>query len=181
MANQNFEQILQSINNTEIRYALELLFGFAGVAKGNSGSGIVKDVTGNLTGNVTGNVTGDQLGDMTGDVTGDVNGDEIKQLTTYSADTDLSDTDVPTTLIDLNGASASCDISNFTPTPGKTYVFSCSSVVTANPTLTASSGITLDGTNDVATFDAANECIIIVCINATTCLVVSNVGSVVFS
>ena len=181
MAVENFEQILQSINNSEIRIALEKLFALCGVSTGNSGSGIVQDVVGNLTGNVVGNVTGDQLGDMTGDVTGDLNGDEIKQLTTYSADADLSDTDLPTTLIDLNGASASCDITNFTPTPGKVYVISCSSVVTADPTLTASTGVTLDGTNDVATFDAADDCIVIVCINATTCLLVENIGAVVFS
>jgi hypothetical protein len=58
MAIENFEQILQSINNSEIRIALEKLFALAGVATGNSGSGIVQDVIGNLTGNVTGDVTG---------------------------------------------------------------------------------------------------------------------------
>ena len=70
MANQNFEQILQSINNTEIRYALELLFGFAGVAKGNSGSAVVKNVVGDLTGDVTGNSAGVHTGAVTGNVTG---------------------------------------------------------------------------------------------------------------
>ena len=180
MAVENFEQILTSINNSEIRIALEKLFALAGISTGNSGSGIVQDVVGNLTGNVTGNVTGDQLGDMTGDVTGDVNGNEVKQLTTYTSDQDLGDTDLPTTMIDVDGA-ASCDIINFTPVPGKTYVISCSGVAVANPTLVASSGITLDGTNDTATFDAADECLIIFCINATTCLIVENIGGVVMS
>jgi hypothetical protein len=181
MAVENFEQILCNINNTEIRIALERLFALVGVGTGSDGTSLSQDVVGNLTGNVSGNVTGDQLGNMTGDVTGDVNGNEVKQLTTYSADTDLDDTDLPTTMIDLNGSTASTDVTKFTPEPGKTYVISCSDVGTADPSITASSGITLDGTNDKATFDAADECLIIFCINATTCLIVENIGGVVLS
>jgi hypothetical protein len=64
MAVQNFEQILQGIHNTEIRIALELLFGFAGVGKGNTGDAVVKDVVGDLTGNVTGDVTGNVTGNV---------------------------------------------------------------------------------------------------------------------
>ena len=136
---------------------------------------------GGFVGNVTGNVTGDVAGNVTGNVTGDLSGDETKQLATYSADTALGDGDFPTTLIDLNGSTASTDITAFTPTPGKTYIISCSSVSTADPTLTASAGVTLDGTNDVATFNAADDCIVLVCINATTCLISANIGAVVFS
>jgi len=66
---QTFEQILQSINNSEIRIALENLFAIVGVGTGDSvegGSGpITADVTGDLTGNVTGNVTGTLVGPAT--------------------------------------------------------------------------------------------------------------------
>jgi hypothetical protein len=69
MAIQNFEQILQGINNSEIRIALELLFGFAGVGNGNTGDAVVKDVIGDLTGNVTGNVEGNVVGTLSGRAT----------------------------------------------------------------------------------------------------------------
>ena len=66
---QYFEQIMQSINNSEIRVALEKLFAITGIGKGSAiGSGggeIVADVTGSLTGNVTGNVTGTLVGAAT--------------------------------------------------------------------------------------------------------------------
>jgi hypothetical protein len=64
---QKFEQIIQSINNSELRQAIELLFSIIGIGKGdNSGnSGYVGDVTGDVTGNVTGNVAGNLDGLVT--------------------------------------------------------------------------------------------------------------------
>jgi outer membrane lipoprotein SlyB len=176
---QYFEQIMQSINNSEIRIALEKLFAIAGIGKGSQ----VGDpgFVGNLTGNVTGDVLGDVVGDVTGDVLGDITGDQIRVTSTKSVDEDMGDADTfATTLIDLDGTSASVALTKFTPTIGKTYVIFCSDASNA-VTLTTSSGVTLDGTNDLATFDAADECIVITCINATTCLVVENIGGVVLS
>lgn len=72
MAVENFEQILQSINNSEIRQALEKLFALCGVSTGSDGTNIAKDVVGDVTGDLTGDVTGDLTGDVTGDVTGSV-------------------------------------------------------------------------------------------------------------
>jgi hypothetical protein len=117
---------------------------------------------------------------MTGDVTGNVEGTNVKTLATLSADIDLDDGDFSASMIDLNGSSATVAVTKFTPVPGTMYVISCSDASNA-VTLTASSGITLNGTNAIATWDAADECIFIFCINATTCLVVENVGSVAFS
>jgi hypothetical protein len=74
MAVENFEQILCSINNSEIRIALERLFALCGVGTGSDGTDIEKDVVGDVTGNLTGNVAGDVTGNLTGDVTGDVDG-----------------------------------------------------------------------------------------------------------
>ena len=66
---QTFEQILTSINNTEIRMALEQLFAIVGAGTGSTvEGGIAQDVTGDVTGNVTGDVTGDLTGDVAGAV-----------------------------------------------------------------------------------------------------------------
>lgn len=61
-------QILQSINNSELRISIEKIMGLLGLQPGDSTgpSAFVGDVTGDLTGNVTGNVTGDVTGDVTG-------------------------------------------------------------------------------------------------------------------
>jgi len=178
---QKFTDILSAINNPEIRQAIESLFGILGLGGRDSSTSMDLSLQGELTGDTTGSHFGAVTGDVTGDVTGNVQGDQTRVQTQIAADTDLDDSDFDTTLIELSGASASCNVSKFTPTVGKTYIISCSSVVTANPTLVASSGITLDGTNDTATFDAADECLIITCINATTCLIVENIGSVAMS
>ena len=100
--------------------------------------------------------------------------------TTYAADVDLGDVDFPTDVIFIDGTSATVAISNFTPTPGKLYIFVCldSSEVT---TLTASSGVTLDGTNDVVTFVAANDILVLYAVSATKLLVVVNPQTLTFS
>jgi hypothetical protein len=56
MAIQNFEQILQGINNSEIRIALEALFGLVNVGTGSDGTNL--ELVGDLTGDVTGDLTG---------------------------------------------------------------------------------------------------------------------------
>lgn len=168
-------EMLQSINNSELRISLEKILGILGFTPSTRVGGV--SLTGNVTGNLTGNVTGDVLGDVVGDVTGNLSGDVTKGQATLSADEDLDDGDFSGTMVDLNGSSATVAVTNFTPTPGKTYVISCSDATNA-VTLTASTGVTLDGTNNKATFDAADECLVIVCINATTCLIVENIGAV---
>ena len=99
---------------------------------------------------------------------------------TYAVDTDLGDVDFPTDVILIDGAVATVAISNFTPTPGKLYIFVCldSSEVT---TLTASSGVTLDGTNDVVTFVGTNDVLVLYAVSATMCLVVANPQTLSFS
>ena len=82
MAIENFEQILQSINNSEIRIALEKLFALVNIGTGSDGSNL------ELVGNLTGDVTGDLTGDVTGDVTGAVNGGW-----TYGAEVDCTNGD----------------------------------------------------------------------------------------
>ena len=77
---QPFEQIVQSINNTELRIAVENLFGILGIGRGDKegsatiSAAVTGGVTGNVVGDVTGNLTGDSAGTHTGAVTGDVTG-----------------------------------------------------------------------------------------------------------
>ena len=100
--------------------------------------------------------------------------------TQYAADAALGDKDFPTDWVELDGTSANVQLSEFTPTAGKTYVFNCIDS-TNTTTLTASSGVTLDGTNDVVTFTAADQILVLFAISATTMLIVANPSSLVFS
>jgi len=82
---QKFEHILQSINNSEIRIALEALFAIAGIGPGQStGSPIEQDIIGNTAGVHTGAVTGDVTGSIDGAI---VDGDTLitKTLTPVNA------------------------------------------------------------------------------------------------
>jgi len=57
--------LLQAIQNTQIRIAIDRLLSLAGVTSTTKeGDGITSDVTGDLTGNVTGDVTGDVTGSI---------------------------------------------------------------------------------------------------------------------
>jgi len=130
-----------------------------------------------LTGNIAGNVTGDVLGDVIGDLTGSVT---LPAADVLVASEDMGDTDFASNSVTLNGTAA-CAISNWTPTVGNTYTFHCVTSVANSPTVTLSSGITWDGTNDVATFDAVDEWIQVICISATKLKVVANPDSISFS
>ena len=78
---ETFGQMLQSINNSEIRITLEKIFGILGLQPGDSTGpsaltgDIVGDVTGNLAGDVTGNVSGNLTGNVSGNLAGNVTGD----------------------------------------------------------------------------------------------------------
>jgi len=73
MASYKFSDLLQSIQNTQIRLAIERMFSLVGVSGSTSTSNPAA-----LTGNVTGDVTGDLTGNVTGNVTGDVTGSATK-------------------------------------------------------------------------------------------------------
>lgn len=149
---------------------------------GNMTVGGTLAVTGALTatGGVTGAVTGNVAGDVTGDVDGNIVGEHTMEVTAHDADAALGDADFATQLITLDGG-ASCDITEWTPTVGKMYILTCIDVSVANPTVTLSTGITWDGTNDTATFDAAGETITVVAVSATRLMVVANPNSIAFS
>jgi len=73
------------------------------------------------------------------------------------------------------------DLTGFTPKfVGQEVQIICTDS-TADATVTCGSGVTFDGTNDVATFGDDNDAIIVTSISLTRWAVVSNVGAVAFS
>jgi hypothetical protein len=96
MAVENFEQILCSINNSEIRIALEKLFALCGVGTGSDGSAISQDVIGDVTGNLTGNVAGN----LTGNV----------DATTVDADTLTTTTQTPVNAVAATSVLTMADV-----------------------------------------------------------------------
>ena len=162
MAVENFEQILSSINNSEIRITLEKLFALAGIGTGSDGTSLSQNVVGNVTGNVTGDLTGNSAGTHTGPV--------VNTVQAVDDDLDLADGDFTGNIILLNG-DGTCDISNWTPTIGREYTLFCTDSTT-DPTVTLTSGITINATgNDIMTFATAEDNITLVCISATEMII----------
>jgi hypothetical protein len=169
---QYFEQILQSINNSEIRIALEKLFAIMGVGTGAQ----VGDP--GFVGNITGNVTGDQLGNQVGDSTGKLLLAETVSLapTTHVADGTLDGTEA---WVRMDASSATVDLTLAAPNPGHYQIFDC--VDASNScTVTLTVG-DFDGTNFIATLDAAEECLVVFAISATRFIIIENIGAVALS
>ena len=176
MAVENFEQILQSINNSEIRIALERLFAMAGIGPGSDGTSLSQNVVGDVTGDLTGDVTGNVVGNVTGAQTGN----RKDTIGTLVVDTDLNDGGFTTQHVHLDGSSASVAVTKFKPVVGRLYIIVCDDATSA-VSVTCSSGGTFDGTNSVATFDAAGETLIVYAISTTQMVIFENIGSVTLS
>lgn len=172
---QLFEHIIQSINNSELRIAIEKLFAIIGVGIGDKEGSV--SVTGTLTGDVTGNVTGN----VTGDQIGDSYGEHIDSTTVFNADTDMGDTDFASGVIILDGSTGTVALTNFTPTAGKLYtIFHSDS--TNDASLACSSGVTINAAgNNTMSFTDAGDCIILKAITASRLVIVENIGSVALS
>ncbi len=79
--------------------------------------------------------------------------------------------------IELDGSSASVQLTNLNAVKGQWLVITCSD--SSNTTTVAcKSGTTLDGTNTTATFDAAGETLVLFGISDTQFVIVENIGSV---
>lgn len=85
-------------------------------------------------------------------------------------------------LILLNHATVAIEATLAAPTAGdELFIVDNSASGTAAHTVTLPSGVTWDGTNDVATFNAPGEALHVIALSATRFLVVTNVGAVAFS
>lgn len=124
-------------------------------------------------------INNDVTGDLTGDVTGDLEGAVTLDSKTFTADdTDVSDETA--SLWILNGLSANVQLAECTPALGKLLIITC--IDSTNTTdVDCVSGATFDGTNATATFDAADDTLVLMGLSATRWLVLVNVGSVAFS
>lgn len=170
MANK-LSDVLLMIQNTQIRIALEKMMGLCGVTStSKTGDAIVTDLTGNVTGNLTGNVSGSILGPS----------GAFTALTTVSitktADGAISPTD---SFIKLDGTDNTCDMTISAPYSGSYKVITCVDA-TNSVTVTLTAG-TFDGTNEIATFDAAEETLVLFGISATRFVILENIGSVALS
>jgi len=85
-----------------------------------------------------------------------------------------------TGLVVLNKTTPKIEAVIAAPTPGQVLIITQVDGGTAGHTVTLSAG-TWDGTNDVATLNAAGETLVVVGVSATRFLVLVNLGSVGFS
>lgn len=87
--------------------------------------------------------------------------------------------DMDYVLHDLDANANAVGVTDFTPTPGKLALISCSDATNA-VTVQAGAGVTFDGANDLATF-GANKALLLYGVSATRWLILANVGAVTFS
>jgi hypothetical protein len=80
----------------------------------------------------------------------------------------------------LNKATPKLEMTIAAPVPGQILVITQIDAGTAGHTVTLTAG-TWDGTNDVATFNAANETLVVAGVSATRFVIIENIGSVAFS
>lgn len=83
----------------------------------------------------------------------------------------------PTSFLHLNNSSAAIAVTIDAPKPGWLLVISQKDSGTQGHTVTLTAG-TFDGTNDVATFNAANETLVLLGVSATRFVIIENIGSV---
>lgn len=127
------------------------------------GTGI--GVTGAVTGNLTGNVTGDTSGSAS-QVTGG-----LQAVTASGA---IASTTNVATLSKTGGGIAATIAA---PAAGRRLVITQTGAETEGHTVTLTAG-TFDGTNTIATFNAAGETLDLIGLSATRFLILNNIGAV---
>jgi len=134
------------------------------------------EVTGasTLTGAIT--ATGGVIGGVTGDVTGDVTGEHThstQELTASGAVT------LGSGVLLLNHATVVIAATLAAPVAGaELYIIDNAASGTAAHTVTTAAGVTWDGTNNTATFNAVGEALHVVAISATRWFILENIGTV---
>lgn len=80
------------------------------------------------------------------------------------------------------GANGIADMTLAAPSPGDQATIRLDSITdTKTVVVTCATGVTFDGTNDIATFDAAGETLVLAYKSATQWQIVLNIGGVVLS
>lgn len=131
------------------------------------------DVDGNLA--VTGTTT------LTGDVsvTGTLDGEQRHSVQTLTASGAITlDSGLVILAHDSTIIAATLDA----PVAGdELYIVNNSASGTAAHTVTCASGVTWDGTNDIATLNAPGEALHVIALSATRWFILENIGSVALS
>lgn len=81
----------------------------------------------------------------------------------------------------ITGGTGIADMALAAPSPGEVAIIRLVSLTSGSVVVTAAEGVTLDGTNNTATFDAAEETLILVYANENTWAVALNAGSITLS
>lgn len=81
----------------------------------------------------------------------------------------------------VTGGTGIADLTLAAPQPGHRAVIRIGAIASGSVVVTTAAGVTLDGTNNTATFDAANEAIALVYNSPTAWAVELNVGGVALS
>lgn len=167
---QTMAQVIASINNSELRIALEML------VTALAASGVT------LTANLVGDVTGDVTGDLTGNViastvqsTGITCLSMQMNATPYVADGAAANY---AAFIEMDASDATVNLTYSAPIKGKLVVMYCKDATNAC-TVTLTAG-TFDGTNNIATF-GTGKALILFAISTTRFLIIENIGSVSLS
>ena len=82
--------------------------------------------------------------------------------------------------VQLNSSGAALAMTMPAPVEGRHLIITHSDISTSSHAVTLAAG-TFDGTNDVATFDAENETLVLFGLSATRYVIVENLGSVALS
>jgi hypothetical protein len=81
----------------------------------------------------------------------------------------------------ITGGTGIADMSLAAPSDGDVATIRINSLTSGSVVVTCAAGVTLNGTNNVATFDAANETLVLAYKAANTWQVVENIGGVALS
>jgi len=81
----------------------------------------------------------------------------------------------------VTGGSGIADLTLAAPTPGAVAIIRIASLTPGTVVVTAADGVTLDGTNNTATFNAADEALVLVYASATAWAVALNINGVALS
>lgn len=81
----------------------------------------------------------------------------------------------------IAGGTGIADMTLAAPSPGSLVVIRIASITSGTVVVTTAAGVTFNGTNNTATFNAADDTLILVYKSATEWSIVLNAGAVVFS
>jgi hypothetical protein len=114
---------------------------------------------------------------------------QISNVGTLMANTSVTDVDgsegnkacSPFGLTMIEGGTGIADLTLAAPAVGAVVTIKLDSITSGSVVVTCATGVTLDGTNDVATFDAAGETLVLYYKAADEWAVAQNVGAVALS